>query len=413
LHVTHDVESGGAARAALRVVQAQRRAGMDSTVLVNEAAHKRDYVLTPKPTGLRYVRRFFSRTVDLAIASLQKNDNPNLHSAGFQSAISVREINNSSADIVNLHWVNGGMLSLFAISRIRKPVVWTLHDMWAFSGAEHYDNGNERWRKKYVSKSRSLALQGLDLDRFVWILKRLLWKKKFSIVTSSKWLRKCVETSDLMKDWPTQAIHTPIDLEMWKPEDKRTARTLLRIPIDHDVLLFGAVGGTRDPRKGFDLLLEALQKLSKNGNRFSVVIFGEETRELTLSLGSSAVFLGVVHDDLTLRLAYSAADVFLLPSRQDNLPNTGIESIACGTPVVSFDVGGIGDIVEHKVSGYLAKKFDTSDFARGVEWALLQSKEGQLSKSSRQWAESQFSFSGIGDAYKSLYSSILSDNQES
>jgi glycosyltransferase involved in cell wall biosynthesis len=327
--------------------------------------------------------------------------------------MSVREINNSSADIVNLHWVNGGMLSLFAISRIRKPVVWTLHDMWAFSGAEHYDNENKRWREKYVSTSRSLALQGLDLDRFVWILKRLLWKKKFSIVTSSRWLRKCVETSDLMKDWPTQAIHTPIDLEVWKPEDKRTARTLLRIPIDHDVLLFGAVGGTRDPRKGFDLLLEALQKLSKSGNRFSVVIFGEETRELTLSLGSSAVFLGVVHDDLTLRLAYSAADVFLLPSRQDNLPNTGIESIACGTPVVSFDVGGIGDIVEHKVSGYLAKKFDTSDFAQGVEWALLQSKEGQLSKSSRQWAESQFSFSGIGEAYKSLYSSILSDNQES
>jgi len=407
LHVSYSNHGGGAARAAFRILQAQRRVGLEATMLVNESQNPGGIIRLPKKNRVRSTRRLLSKIADAAIARLQSNSNTNLHSPAFFSAMKIKEINSTSADIVNLHWTGGGMLSVFAISRIKKPVVWTLHDMWAFSGSEHYDDGNQRWINGYKSNSFLKEHKGLDVDRLVWKFKKLLWKKPFSIVTPSNWLEESVKTSELMGGWPVETIPNPIDLEAWRAEDKQTSRNLLGLPKDGNVILFGAIGGAKDSRKGFDLLMDALNKLHGSDPLFSLVVFGQETSTLISGLKSKIIFLGSIQDDLTLRLAYSAADVFVIPSRQDNLPNTGIEATACGTPVVAFDIGGMSDIVQHRNTGYLARAFDAEDLAMGIEWALGQKKFGLISGRCRARAEDFFNYDLIGQKYQKLYERLI------
>ena len=407
LHVSHSNDDGGAARAAFRILQAQRSVGLNSVMLVNDSQSQDEIIRSPRTTAARFARRLLSRYVDAALARLQSNSNTNLHSPAFFSAIKIKEINSSSADIVNLHWTCGGMLSVFAISKIKKPVVWTLHDMWAFSGTEHYDAGNQRWINGYKSHSKSNDHRGIDLDRLVWKLKKLLWNKSIWIVTPSHWLEQSVYASELMCDWPVESILNPIDIDEWKMESKQVSRSLLGIPQGGKIILFGAIGGMKDSRKGFDLLVDAIEELHSRIPEFSIVVFGQPHSTLIPELGDKLIFLGNLKDDLSLRLAYSAADVFVIPSRQDNLPNTGIEAMACGTPVVAFDVGGMSEIVEHRVTGYLAEPFNSKDLALGIEWTLSENELDLLSIRCRARAEQFFNYDLIGKKYKKLYEKVF------
>jgi glycosyltransferase involved in cell wall biosynthesis len=279
--------------------------------------------------------------------------------------------------------------------------------MWAFCGAEHYTE-KFRWRDGYTRHNRPSYEHGFDLNRWAWQSKKKHWKTPMHIVAPSHWLADCVRESLLMRDWPVTVIPNAIDTERWQPIVQKQARELLHLPPNVPLLLFGAIGGIQDSRKGFDLLQAALFNLRCQIPELELLVFGQLSPLKHLDLGFPINYSGHLHDDVSLRLLYSAADVMVIPSRQDNLPNTGLEALACGTPVVAFNTGGLPDIVEHQKTGYLAKAFDTEDLALGIQWVLSGPDHcAKLSSNARKDAVSRFSYPIVAKAYMVLYKQIL------
>ena len=302
-----------------------------------------------------------------------KTANPIIHSPAILPSQWVKRINDSDADVVHLHWVQGEMLSIGDIGRIRKPIVWTLHDMWAFCGAEHLA-WDDRWRDGYRRDNRPAHESGFDLNRWTWQRKRKHWRRPMHIVTPSRWLGDCVRESALMRDWPVSVVANPIDTERWKPLEQSLARDLLGLPAHVPLLLFGSHGANHAHHKGFDLLLQALEHLRDDPRALGMelVVFGQRAPQSPPNLGFPIHYTGHLHDDLSLRALYSAADAMVVPSRQEAFGQTASEAHACATPAVAFHTGGLPDIVEHQHTGYLAKAFDTEDLAHGIAWVLGQ-----------------------------------------
>jgi glycosyltransferase involved in cell wall biosynthesis len=394
--------NGGAARAAYRIHHALRQAGVDSRMCV-DAATAGDWTVQGPATKLRKGLAKLRPTLGSSVFKpVFKTGNPIIHSPAILPSGRVGALNNSDAEVLHLHWVQGEMLSIAEIGRLRKPAVWTLHDMWAFCGAEHYTE-EFRWREGYRKGNRPGYESGIDLNRWTWERKRKHWQQPMHIVTPSHWLAKCVRESALMRDWPVSVIPNPIDTERWQPLEQALARELLGLPKDVPLLLFGAIGGGQDPRKGFDLLQAALHHQRGEIPELQLVVFGQLRPKDPPDLGFPIHYTGYLHDDLSLRALYSAADAFVLPSRQDNLPNTGVESLACGTPVVAFDTCGLPDIVTHKETGYLARAFDAVDLARGIQWVLEHPSKERLRDHARAVAVAEFSYPTVAAQYRATY----------
>lgn len=342
------------------------------------------------------------------LCQLLRTGNPSIHYPAVVPSRWPERINGVDADVVHLHWVQGEMLSIGDITRIRKPIVWTLHDMWAFCGAEHY-TADHRWRDGYWRDNRPAHESGFDLNRFTWERKRKHWRRPLHIVGDSYWISDCASNSLLMRDWPVTTIHYSLDTNSWQPIDQPLARQLMDLPQDCPILLFGATSGGTDPRKGFDLLLTALAQLGSEPSLQSMqlVVFGQLAPQSPPQLGFPVHYTGHLHDDLSLRALYSAADAMVIPSRQDNLPNTGVEAHACATPVIAFNTGGLPDIVEHKCTGYLAKALDIEDLAHGIAWVLTHRESGQLGTNARERAEALFATAVVAEQYRVVYENAL------
>ena len=222
----------------------------------------------------------------------------------------------------------------------------------------------------------------------------------------------CVKRSALMSAWPCHVIPNPLNLQQWSPVEPLLARRLLRLPLEGPLVLFGAMGGTADPRKGSDLLERALASLGVRSEgkpkQPHLVIFGQERSALQQSFGLPVHCLGHLHDAVSLRLAYSAADVMVVPSRLDNLPNTATEAMACGTPVVAFRTGGLPEIVNDGVSGRLAEAFEPDDLAQCIA-AVVANPEQQraMAEQARQQAERLWNPKRIACLYAAVYEEAM------
>ena len=321
------------------------------------------------------------------------------------------KINKMDIDIVHLHWVGAETLSIEDIGRINKPVIWTLHDMWPFCGIEHYapDLLESRWRNNYENHSFSSFI---DLDFIVWKRKKNSWNNNISIVSPSTWLYDCAKHSSLFENNKHVLIPNALDLSVFKPLDKSYCREILNIDNDKKIILFGAFGGGTDKRKGYDLLVKALELIAKDSNTFKIqcLVFGQSTPEEKIDLPIDIKWLGHIYDNTTLSLIYNSANVMVVPSRQDNLPQTATEAQACGCPVVAFDCTGFPDIITHKETGYLAKPYDFVDLARGILW-VLNNKDVEINLSSNAvhkahkiWSEDQ-----VVSEYIALYQNIINE----
>jgi len=401
IHLNHSDINGGAARAAYRLHHALRTIDIESRVWVNQATAG-DWTVQGPTTKLLKLAAVLRPHLGGQLRHLLKTGNPIIHSAAFLPSGWPKRLNTTDADLIHLHWIADEMLSIADIGRIRKPVVWTLHDMWAFCGAEHYTE-NHRWRDGYYRNNRPPHESGFDLNRWTWKRKRTHWQRPMQIVAPSHWLADCARESQLMHDWPVSVVPNVINTDEWRPAEQRTARELLGLPQDVPLLLFGAMGGGHDPRKGFDLLLEALSCLRGEGDGLELVVFGQLPPRDPPDLVFPIHYTGHLHDDVSLRILYSAADLFAIPSRQDNLPNTGVESMACGTPVIAFDTCGLPDIVRHRENGYLAKAFDAVDFAEGIRWIMQQRPAVTLRQAARQSAIDRFSPAVVVPQYLDVY----------
>ncbi|MCP9776962.1 MULTISPECIES: glycosyltransferase family 4 protein [unclassified Cyanobium] len=395
---------GGAARAAYRIHHGLRSSGIDSQMLVNVAASGDWTVEGPTSKWAKAISRIRPQLAT-PLRQLLHTGNPIIHSPALLPSRWPERINASGADVVHLHWVQGEMLSIADIARIRKPIVWTLHDMWAFCGAEHYTT-DHRWRDGYRRDNRPAHESGFDLNRHTWQRKRKHWRLPLQIVCPSQWLAGCVRASALMHDWPVAVVSNPIDTDSWQPIDQRLARQLLGLPQDCPLLLFGAIGGGSDPRKGIDLLLAALAHLRTEPNlqTLQLVVFGQLAPQAPPQLGFPVHYTGHLHDDLSLRALYSAADAFVIPSRQENLPNTGLEAQACCTPVVAFNTGGLLDIVADRVTGALAKPFEPASLAAVIRWVLEDpSRRRALGAAARERAERLWAPARVAGMYAEIY----------
>ncbi|MCX7429690.1 MAG: glycosyltransferase family 4 protein [Planctomycetia bacterium] len=412
VHLNYSDSIGGAARAALRIHQAVRGVGVDSKLLVNRAVLSDPTVIDPATAPGRLLGKA-RRILATPWQSLPKGGSPGLHSPACIPSRWASRLNASAADVVHLHWINCEMMSIADIGRLTKPVVWTLHDMWAFCGAEHYTDGF-RWREGYSATNRPAQESGFDLDRWTWRRKQRHWRRPLQIVTPSRWLAGCVEQSALMGDWPVTVIPNPVDTEVWRPVDKLIARQKLNLPQTAPILLFGALGGDEDPRKGYDLLRDALQHLrgringmELNGlelNGLELVVFGQLAPTQQTPLGFPVRHTGYLHDDEKLRLLYNAADAVAVPSRLEAFGQTASEAHACGTPVVAFNTGGLADIVAHRQTGYLAAPFDVQDLAAGIEWVLGAKASGpDLGIAARERACRLWDTSVVARQYAELY----------
>lgn len=412
---TYD-NQGGAARAAFRLHKSLIACGLESRMRVS--IKTTDFITidgAKKNFGeaMGLARMFFER----ALLRFQKTNNMALHSLSVLPSGIVREINNSSADVVNLHWVCGEFLSIEDVGRIRKPLVWTLHDMWAFSGAEHYgtDDSEARWRQGYFSNNRPFGHKGLDIDRWVWKRKKRAWRHPIQIVTPSRWLASCVKDSFIMADWPVAVIPNALDCRQFQPWPKIIAREVLGLSPEETLVLYGAMGGASNYIKGWELLQPALSQLASEKYNIQCVIFGQSEPADSPNVGMPLHYVGHLSDDATLALLYSAADVMVAPSRQETLCQTATEAQACGCPVVAFNCTGLQDVVEHRVTGYLATPYNPADLASGIKWVTAnKERHARLSSAARERALSLWAPEIIASRYKEIYDAVIyAGNQSS
>jgi len=407
IHLSQSDTTGGAARAAYRIHYGLRYSGIDSSMWVNKASAG-DWTVQGPSSKFNKVSAAVRPHLLSPLVKTLKTANPILHSPAVLPSQWVKRINASDAVIVHLHWVQNEMLSIADIGRIERPIIWTLHDMWAFCGAEHLSNDN-RWHDGYRHDNRPPHESGFDLNRWAWNRKRKHWQQPIQIVTPSSWLADCVRESALMRDWPVTVIPNPIDTDRWCPLPQALARTLLGLPADVPLLLFGAVGGTAAYHKGFDLLQAALKFMrdAPVDKGIELVVFGQRAPKYQPDIGFPIHYTGHLHDDLSLRALYSAANVMVVPSRQEAFGQTASEAHACGTPVVAFDTCGLPDIVSHQQTGYLAKAFDAEDLAKGINWVLQHPEPESLSQASRDKVLRDFEQGHVAVQYIDLYKRVL------
>ena len=414
LQLSTDDFSGGASRAAYRLHTACLQTGLESTMRVLKHQTANDRVIQGR-SSRSFQEKVCSRLSQKVREVRNRNwhtDNLIMHSFGHASAGLVPELNACEADVLNLHWIVN-LLSIQDIGKLTKPLVWTLHDMWAFCGGEHVapDEPDSRFRLGYLKNNRPVSEQGPDLNRLAWETKRHAWaRQQFNIVTPGRWMARCARESILFHDMPIHVVPNPLEMQhLWRPIDKKFARAVLGLAQHKTYLLSGSAGGMPH-LKGEDLLRKALQQLGQHQlPSVELLIFGQSQPQSAQDWSLPVHWLGSVKDDHVMALIYSAADVMLVPSRQDNLPNTAVEAHACGTPVVAFDIGGLPDIVTHQTTGWLAPAFDTVDFAQGIMWVLQDAdRHAKLALAARQSAVDRFAPDVIVSQYLSVYEQALS-----
>ncbi len=424
LQVAASDADGGAARAGYRLHQMLLEQGgaldLTSAMLVchkvtsdPSVAVGRACARTRLQESLRYHRqRWRSRGFGTASDAL--------HSIAWPATGLGAELARAPADVLHLQWLGRDTLSVEEIGALRRPTVWTMHDMWSFCGAEHYAD-DSRYVSGYTRATRPAHESGPDLNRWTWERKERAWRTPMHLVAPSTWLRDCVRRSRLMHNWPCTVIPYPLDLSVFRSMDKREARQRLGLPAEVPAVLFGAIGGSTDRRKGADLLLEALAKLrtpNAGGStpNLQILTFGEQPQtdaehafaQVAAMLGAPLRSFGVLRDDAQLQLHYAAADVMVVPSRMDNLPQTATEAMACGTPVVAFRLGGLSDIVQHEQTGYLAEPLDTTSLAEGIRWVLSDAaRRRALSDAARVFAEQRWAPAIVAQQYADVYRQAL------
>ena len=396
---------GGAGIAAYRLHQGLLQSGLESKMLVmrKATADPNVYRLSSCLNRRRRMyRRLAAERHRRQLELYRRQPGSGYWSLNRFSYPIATAINAFEADVVHLHWPGDNYLPIQQFVKIKPPIVWTLHDMWAFTGGCHSADDCLNYYADCGSCPQLLHSASDDISARVSRLKQQAWADiPMTIVCPSQWLTDCARRSRVLKNKRIEVIANGIDVSRFKPLDKGSARQAFNLPLDKKLILFGAVGGTSDPRKGFAYLRDALQHLPEKSD-IEVVVFGAEQAE-SLDIRLPLHQIGHLGDSVSISLLYAACDVFVLPAWQENLPNTLMESLACGTPCVAFDQGGIPELVQHQRNGWLARFKDATDLARGIQWVLSQSLSSQ--NISRQLHE-RFNLPFIIKQYVRLYQSL-------
>ena len=408
---------GGAAVAASRLMEALNNHGVKAKLLVRDKQTERISVVALGHRRCMMWKFLWERIVIWRANRFKKNNlfAVDIANTGMDIA-SLPEFR--QADVIHLHWVNQGMLSLKDIDKILasgKPVVWTMHDMWPCTGICHHARDCIRYREKcgdcpfiYGGGSRR------DLSYRVFRKKQKLYEgRHIRFVTCSRWLEEQARQSALLHEQTVTCIPNPIDIRLFHPEDRKEARTRCCLPQTMKLMLFGSVKIT-DKRKGIDYLIESCRLLAENHpelkEELGVVVFGNCSQQLDNLLPFKVYPLDYVVDEHRLVDIYNAVDIFVTPSLEENLPNTVMEAMACGTPCVGFRVGGIPEMIDHLQNGYVAQYKSAEDFAAGIYRMLTFPDYPLLAEQAVRKAVTHYSENIVAKQYIDLYRKISGRN---
>lgn len=420
LLVNKSDSAGGAAIACIRLLHALDKSGVKAKALVQEKkSNDRNIICTTNSSRkrlLNFWRFIFERLLFLPYEKSKEirflfslaNTGENIKNHAL-----IRE-----ADIIHFHWINQGYLSLKSISRIlslKKPVVWTMHDMWAFTGGCHYTGSCTAYKTRCSNCPFLKNPRKFDLSTRLWWKKYNIWGKGvITFVACSQWLADCAKSSGLLGNSRVEAIPNPIETDIFKPLDKSELKLNVKLNKGQLIILFGAVR-VSNSLKGFTFFRDALNLLKQNHPEISekivIGIFGMVTEELLDSLPFKIINFSVVSDKKQMAEIYSLSDVYVTSSLQENLPNTIMESVSCGTPAVGFNVGGIPEMIDHKENGYLAEYMSADDLARGIYWTLFEADRKKLSENARKKAVDNYSEAVVAKRYTDLYEDILKNTK--
>jgi glycosyltransferase involved in cell wall biosynthesis len=400
---------GGAAIAARRLHTGLRSIGVDSRMLVQEKASDDPFVIEPATPLRRALTAFRPMFDSLPLRFYPKRQRITFTPAMIPDRIS-RETTKLNPSIIHLHWIAAGFLRIETLAKLGRPLVWTLHDSWAFTGGCHLPFDCLRYRQSCGACPTLGSSRDKDLTRRIWTRKQKAWEGlNLTVVAPSRWLADCARSSTLFREKRIEVIPNGLDMTRFRPIDQGIARDILSLPRDRKLLMFGGVHAASDPNKGFLYLAEALRKLSAQGwgEKAEVLVFGSPEPDSAPDFGLKCHYLGHVHDDVTTALLYSSADIFVAPSIQENLPNTVMEAAACGTPSVAFKIGGLPDLVEHGRTGWLARPFETDDLAKGLVFLLEDDEKcREMGYAARNKVVSDYALERIACRHRELYEEI-------
>jgi glycosyltransferase involved in cell wall biosynthesis len=325
----------------------------------------------------------------------------------------LKNIYKAESEIIHLHWIGNGFIPIIGMLKFNKPIVWTMHDMWTITGGCHVIGPCDKFETECGSCPQIKSSKKTDLTTKVFLKKKEIYKDlNLTIVVPSTWMESIAKKSPLLKNVKIHVIPNATDATIFKPLNKVFARNVLNLPNDKKIIAFGAISGISDINKGFDLLTDSLKDVSNLRNDLLLLIFGGDNVSNKENIfGFESIHIGKLFDSQTLALVYSAADVVVVPSRQESFSMVSSESIACGTPVVAFDATGPRDIIDHMENGYLAKSYDYKDFATGILWVLEDDVRWKLlSEKARLKALNSFSCEVVGKQHNDLYDEILKIN---
>ncbi|MGD0915984.1 MAG: glycosyltransferase [Thermodesulfobacteriota bacterium] len=414
---TSDIR-GGAAKAAYRLHEGLRQIAENSSMVVKEKSSQDDAVLQvgSYPSPVESPDSYYFSLIQQQYINAHRTD---ISNTIFSFPYPGHDLSHlqvvQDADIINLHWVAyfQSPTTLVRLFSPGKPVVWTLHDQWPFSGGCHYAAGCEKYRTD-CSPCPQLAEDPFDLPAAILNDKLEVFRNaNLTIVSPSKWLASCAKESALFRHFRVEVIPNSLDTDVFCPVPKPEAKAALGIPPDSITLLFGAESGS-EKRKGFHKLMAAMRhclaqddfrKLAAE-RRITLLCFGHPSEEIN-TLGLPVVSLGYLDRDEDIRTTYSAADIFVLPSLEDNLPNTLLEAMSCGTPVIGFDTGGIPDVVENGVTGMVVSRGSENLLGEAILRILGNSELlATMAENARGKAVKDFGLSVQATRYLSLYSEL-------
>jgi glycosyltransferase involved in cell wall biosynthesis len=434
LFVNTNDTSGGAARAAMRIMRGVQQSGVEAQMFVKDKYSRSSDVISlstyaPSSNWLfdifKWVIQKFKNRYHMFKWRPYKRTKQNVFMSDLRHTDIHGALQKLDYDIVHLHWINNRFLDIRELSKIHKPIVWTLHDSWPFCGVCHYFIDCERYQTHCGACPMLGSTKEKDLAYEIFEKKLAAYKDlDLHIVTPSRWLGDSAKKSALLGRFPVHVIPNCLDTDLFRPLSveeirviaerqqnavvSRVLREATEKRIAKPLILFGAMNAANDRIKGFASLLSALQILDAQGFKAHFVVFGANAQELPMTFQNIDVtFVGYIHDSSVLTALYNIANVMVVSSLTENLSNAIMESLSSGTPVVAFNIGGNSDMIDHQQNGYLANELDCEDMAKGIQWCIEHNTDGALSRNSLEKVMNNYTIDIVSKQYKQLYQSII------
>jgi len=408
LHIVAGDLNGGAARGAYWLHLGLKDLGVHSVIFTNSESTLGDSsVVTITKSKKDKLGNIVRAQLDSLLTYLYPKRTRVIFSSGWFGYDFTKTTEYQDADIIHLHWINGGFVNIKHLSKINKPIIWTLRDMWPLTGGCHYTMGCEKYKTGCGKCEQLNSKFSYDFSRVILNRKKKFLKKNIKIVGISHWLSGEAKKSELFRSFDIRTISNNINTKDFSPVDRAVAKNILGIKTSKNIILVGSTS-LNDFYKGFSKYIEAINILEKD--KWFLCFLGEIDEKVVDNLGFEYISFGYLHDHISLRLAYSCANVFVVPSLMDAFGKTIAEAMSCATPVVCFDATGPKDIISHKVDGYKAEPFEAMDLAKGIEWVVNHAKYDALCLTAREKVLNEFDSSVVAKQYVELYDNVL-DNK--